>query len=36
MRRRHRMTDDQVVNCEMDEEMKRIRRLKKEARRAAG
>ena len=36
MRRRHRMTDDQVINCEMDEETKRIRRQKKEARRAAG
>lgn len=36
MRRRHRTMDDQVVDCDMDEETKIIRRQKKEARRVAG
>ncbi len=33
MRRKHRMTDDQVLTCGMDEETKRIRRQRKVARR---
>jgi hypothetical protein len=36
MRRKHRMMDDHVVDCDMDEETKKVRRQKKEARRAAG
>jgi hypothetical protein len=35
MRRKHRMTDDQVLTCGMDEETKRIRRQRKVARRVA-
>jgi hypothetical protein len=29
MKRRHRMTDNQVVTCGMDEETKRIRKQRK-------
>jgi hypothetical protein len=36
MKRMHRMTDDQRFDCVMDEETKRIRRQRKEARRAGG
>jgi hypothetical protein len=36
MIRRHKLTDNQVVTCEMDDQTKRIRRQKKDARRAAG
>jgi hypothetical protein len=35
MRRKHRLVEDLLLGCVMDDETKRIRRQRKEARRAA-